>query len=296
MLKSPLLSDNEPVHSFAVLRESVELKEGQDDEKWVTCMIDQEKFESHLPHFKCPKNPMHAMCVNCFADYVNFCCDSWAAENTVPIRCQMPECRCLIPEETIRGLIQDSTHSHKNLTRRYSQVQLKVALSNAPPDASEVPITCAFCGLYSEFYVKADPDQQDDIQSVILKAEAEREHALVEIQQLIRKEVELLMGNEEKALLDGEIEQRRLQLQADLETKKQGMIRERFIEIARKYAISSEEEILTSLFFICKNIFCDGAYCLSCKSFLKKSAMSSHVCNNSSLEALYKKVMETLAK
>eukprot|EP00475_Leptophrys_vorax_P003663 TRINITY_DN12149_c0_g1_i2.p1 TRINITY_DN12149_c0_g1~~TRINITY_DN12149_c0_g1_i2.p1 ORF type:complete len:402 (-),score=94.37 TRINITY_DN12149_c0_g1_i2:1133-2239(-) len=52
----------------------------------------------------------------------------------------------------------------------------------------------------------------------------------------------------------------------------------------------------TSQFFVCKNLFCDGAYCLRCESFLKKEDMQHHFCKLSEVDKLYLKILDTLAE
>ena len=57
-----------------------------------------------------------------------------------------------------------------------------------------------------------------------------------------------------------------------------------------------ESEPITSQFFVCKNIMCDGAFCLRCEKFLEKKDMESHICSLSPLEDLYRQVLDVLAR
>eukprot|EP00475_Leptophrys_vorax_P002700 TRINITY_DN11514_c0_g1_i1.p1 TRINITY_DN11514_c0_g1~~TRINITY_DN11514_c0_g1_i1.p1 ORF type:complete len:732 (-),score=175.28 TRINITY_DN11514_c0_g1_i1:128-2323(-) len=52
----------------------------------------------------------------------------------------------------------------------------------------------------------------------------------------------------------------------------------------------------TSQFFVCKNLFCDGAYCLRCESFLKKEEMQSHFCKLDEADKLYFLILDALAE
>jgi hypothetical protein len=55
-------------------------------------------------------------------------------------------------------------------------------------------------------------------------------------------------------------------------------------------------ENMTSQFFVCKNIFCDGAFCLRCENHLLKEEMRSHTCILTEEDKLYFKIVDTMAE
>jgi hypothetical protein len=264
----------------------------------LTCMIDGDSFLStETPHFYCPRDPSHSLCVTCFADYVTFCCDSWATQNTIPIKCQIPECGYLIPERTIMRLLGCKQVSARNLEERYMKTQMKAALASTPADAKDLPVTCAYCGDYSVFYSQTSNDQWQSIAKQRLKAEEEVQYQIFEKVKELRADIQRLLQEEEKiSLLTPE--QRLLKLD-ELEAQnemKLGRIEEEILKDQASKTLQGElmSNDSTSLLFVCRKLFCDGAYCLACKTFFKKEDLLTHNCNDSAMESLYQQVIETL--
>eukprot|EP00475_Leptophrys_vorax_P006076 TRINITY_DN1371_c0_g1_i1.p1 TRINITY_DN1371_c0_g1~~TRINITY_DN1371_c0_g1_i1.p1 ORF type:complete len:749 (+),score=175.73 TRINITY_DN1371_c0_g1_i1:111-2357(+) len=378
----------------------------------MTCMVCFEEFSIELPHFSCPNDRKgHSLCITCFADYINHCCDVWATENTIPIKCQIPKCGYVIPDPAIRDLLNADLVSPRALWDRYCQTQLRVALEKAPQDVPEVPVTCAFCGKYSEFYVKASPDYWKKAEKDRFRAEARKQQALYEATKKMEKDMErkleeikrkanedvndqaeiefgihrstideleelfnrgrrkvndlranfgqgewtkdsevngiddLLVFDDEmfRSLLEfdetvnldpdlwrvtkeqlelqltalrnriksekknvsdhrQEVEARKKELETemkhDFEERRRAMVESITAEIEEKLHADMEddEKVITSQYFVCRNIFCDGAFCLKCEKFLKKPELEAHVCTNDPVENLYFQVLETLAK
>jgi hypothetical protein len=81
-----------------------------------------------------------------------------------------------------------------------------------------------------------------------------------------------------------------------LKSRKEEMLKQIAQEIDDKVSIERmDEKVDTSQFFVCRNLFCDGAYCLKCETFLKKPELPSHLCSVDPVDKLYEKVIETLA-
>eukprot|EP00475_Leptophrys_vorax_P002897 TRINITY_DN11649_c0_g1_i2.p1 TRINITY_DN11649_c0_g1~~TRINITY_DN11649_c0_g1_i2.p1 ORF type:complete len:735 (-),score=139.40 TRINITY_DN11649_c0_g1_i2:2496-4478(-) len=351
------------------------------------------------------------MCATCLSGYVNHCCECWATENTIPIKCQVPQCRSLLPEAQVRALLTSELLAPQGLWDKYSRTQLKVALADAQKQATEVPVTCAFCGNYSEFYVKVAPDYWQHAEKERFQAQAAKEQAIYEATKRLQEEMERKLqeaekkGDEEgkdedelkmegndaavahmeevfgrgqrkvndfravfgepnwendfnvpvshpelkyqesevdllcnfsmnenldpdvwrlmKVQLEEQLtllrekitkdsaeanvlrekvlrqrEERRAKLKAELEARRKEMVEQITAEIEEKMQSeqkSSKEDVMTSQFFVCRNLFCDGAFCLKCESFLKKQVLSYHFCSTDPVEKLYSRVVETLA-
>eukprot|EP00475_Leptophrys_vorax_P044267 TRINITY_DN8806_c0_g1_i1.p1 TRINITY_DN8806_c0_g1~~TRINITY_DN8806_c0_g1_i1.p1 ORF type:complete len:621 (+),score=176.81 TRINITY_DN8806_c0_g1_i1:151-1863(+) len=59
---------------------------------------------------------------------------------------------------------------------------------------------------------------------------------------------------------------------------------------------AKSDGIGTVQFFICKNEFCTGAFCMRCETFCDKTELKGHVCRIDHLEDLYNDVLFTLAE
>jgi hypothetical protein len=268
----------------------------------LTCMIDGEIIPDSSPYFYCPGNLTHTLCVRCFADYVTVCCESWATQNTIPIKCQIPQCGYLIPERTVLKLLRAKEVEERNLEERYTRIQLKATLLNAVGmNSKEIAvILCAYCGDYSELYSRSSSDQWQNISKQRLEAECTQQNLVYEKAKQMRKELEQQLEEEqkEKSWTPGERTMRKAHMKCEFEKKLQAFTEEvlkgeKVKTVQIQGELSSGES--TSLLFICKNLFCDGAYCLLCKTFFKKQDMLGHICSDSALESLYQQVMETLA-
>eukprot|EP00475_Leptophrys_vorax_P029680 TRINITY_DN4380_c0_g1_i6.p1 TRINITY_DN4380_c0_g1~~TRINITY_DN4380_c0_g1_i6.p1 ORF type:complete len:780 (+),score=166.81 TRINITY_DN4380_c0_g1_i6:16-2355(+) len=381
------------------------------DSSSIICMVCCEEFGGEMAHYTCDNNPQtHCLCVTCFADYVNHCCESWATLNTIPITCQIPNCGYQIPETRLQKLLNDPIIEPRKLWEKYNQVQLKLALAKADEKSPEVPVTCAFCGNYSEFYVKASPDYWQNAERERFKVKIEKEQALYEATQRMKHEAEKklldqimpderVLSEEEKILVvsvpalrhmltlvesgqtkvnqliqslgehgrwdltssvplpDGfefneerftalmafdhranqdreswistkrELERQmtalrdklnqtlanaealtkviekqreayKSQINAEFESKRKDLLVHLAEEVEEKLHSeirALEESVETSQYFVCRNLFCDGAYCLKCETFLKKSEMSTHYCSADPVDKLYERLLQTLA-
>jgi hypothetical protein len=166
----------------------------------ITCMVCCEEFSSEMAHYACGKNSQfHCLCITCFADYVNHCCESWATLNTIPIKCQIPECGYELPDNVLKTLLTDAAIAPRKLWEKYGQTQLKTALSGADQKSPDVPITCAFCGKYSEFYVKASPDYWKKTERERFSARVKKEQAFFESTKRMKEEMERKLQLEQKA-------------------------------------------------------------------------------------------------
>eukprot|EP00475_Leptophrys_vorax_P005343 TRINITY_DN13243_c0_g1_i4.p1 TRINITY_DN13243_c0_g1~~TRINITY_DN13243_c0_g1_i4.p1 ORF type:complete len:713 (+),score=153.36 TRINITY_DN13243_c0_g1_i4:756-2894(+) len=337
-----------------------------------TCMVCCETFTSDLPHFSCEKDPeQHCLCITCFANYLAHCCESWATLSTIPVKCQIPECGYLIPDALLHTLLTDPVIAERGLWDRYTQSQLKNALSSAEHKDTEVLVTCAFCGKYSEIYEKASPDSWKQSNEERLKAKVAKEQALYEAASRLKNEVEqkveleiqgeindpadavghlkdlftkgkakvnqyrIMSGRSEweedaqvplnpdanfseedfiglidsgDALLDSDkdekLEQQLILLNNKIkkeENLKRDVIKKQALE---HIAIDIESKVVSDLkvegaettqYFVCRNILCEGAYCLGCESFLKKPELGTHHCSVDPVAKLYGRVLETLA-
>eukprot|EP00475_Leptophrys_vorax_P026535 TRINITY_DN3751_c0_g1_i1.p1 TRINITY_DN3751_c0_g1~~TRINITY_DN3751_c0_g1_i1.p1 ORF type:complete len:711 (+),score=171.14 TRINITY_DN3751_c0_g1_i1:153-2285(+) len=265
-----------------------------------TCLIDCETYSADLPHFTCPNNASHSMCVTCFADCVNQCCDSWAMAKSIPIRCTVPDCGHVVPEHVVRDLLNSPHVASRNLWDKYTQAQLKAALANAKPNSEEINVTCAFCGRYSEFYIKPSPDYWKTVTTERRKINSTKEQVLFETTKKLREEMDKKMQEYEKRAAEAtsplsmdpkEYEEK---LKAEALAKRNELATQFMLEMEEKFYRDYQSE--TSQFFVCRNLFCDGAYCLKCEQFVKKAELNSHSCNEDPLEALYKKVVAALAQ
>jgi hypothetical protein len=63
-----------------------------------------------------------------------------------------------------------------------------------------------------------------------------------------------------------------------------------------KAAKKHKEGVGTVQFFVCKNEFCMGAFCMRCESFTSKPEMDSHLCKVDHVEDLYNEVLSVLAE
>jgi hypothetical protein len=74
----------------------------------------------------------------------------------------------------------------------------------------------------------------------------------------------------------------------------QTLVEQKFAEDFKNEGAVPDAE--TSQFFVCRNLFCDGAYCLRCEIFLKKEDMQSHFCRLDEADKLYFRIIDTLAE
>jgi hypothetical protein len=255
----------------------------------VTCMVCCEEFSRDLPHYSCEKNSQfHCLCITCFADYVNYSCESWATLNTIPIRCQIPDCGYEPDENVLKRLLNDPLIAGRNLWDKYTQTQLKVALAKSNPNSQEVPVTCAFCGKYAEFYVKAAPDYWQKTEKGRFQSQIAKEQALYEATKKLKEEMDQKIAAEAPPQGD--------EAKKQFDAKKQELFDRITSEIEHKMVADFHQEpVDTSQFFVCRGLFCDGAYCLICETFLKKPEMNLHMCIIDPVEKLYQKVLEVLA-
>jgi DNA-binding protein YbaB len=90
----------------------------------------------------------------------------------------------------LKTLLTSEMIGSRGLWDKYCQTQLKLALMEAKPRANDVAVTCAFCGKYSEFYVKADPDHWKNAEKERFKVTAAREEALYDSTKKMHQEME----------------------------------------------------------------------------------------------------------
>jgi hypothetical protein len=112
--------------------------------------------------------------------------------NTIPIRCQIPDCGYEPRANILKNLLNDPLISGRNLWEKYIQTQLKVALAKSNRNSQEVPVTCAFCGKYAEFYVKASPDYWQKTEKCRFQAQIAKEQALFEATKKLKEEMDQL--------------------------------------------------------------------------------------------------------
>jgi hypothetical protein len=166
----------------------------------MTCMVCCEKFSRDMPYYACGKNSSnHCLCITCFADYVNHCCESWATLNCIPIKCQIPNCGFDLPDIVLKTLLTAAAIAPRGLWEKYCQTQLKAALTAADQKAPEVLVTCTFCGKYSEFYIKASPDYWLKTERERFSAQARKEQALFESAKKMKEDMEMKLALERKA-------------------------------------------------------------------------------------------------
>lgn len=240
------------------------------------CTVCCSEIPEREKHFKCEVDNT-ILCLPCFGNFLNSCCDEYYF-GKIPVHCAY--CRKYeVPVATIKELAEDPILKGQGLWQKYEDAQLNTSLLKKNMKKGEIPVACPKCNLYIEIF-------------------PEDYYARVELLRSATKEIHKA---EEKASSEKVAADTSTASKDDLDAidLPQPPVVRRQSSRAEVHHFNPKEEAemkLTSTFFKCGREECGYALCLSCGTLVPGKGMGNHLCQSSSEDQMYNKILHVLAE
>lgn len=296
------------------------------------CVICGDALQDHQ-RFTCPDNSEHGQCQSCFQAYIQFCCANYAVQKTIPLHCSM--CEYAIPEADLLRLLgqedldlytktqlrvamEDST-DEVPITCSSCHAYTEMYIPAGPDDWDETLLERARIrhvqawGKELEMRKQAPEHTPAELQALLDRIRDKQEVVHMntgtrpkEPEEITNEQVQeysslysrdalvLLLDFDEDAVdydeykyVEEALEFQSLVVRAALAECSNQVV----VELGER----SYTEDTTSMFFMCRDVMCDGAYCLHCQSLLRKENMGTHVCIKDEVDMLYHTLIDAMA-
>eukprot|EP00808_Paulinella_micropora_P031632 g391.t1 len=268
------------------------------------CLVCCSSIPSNEAHFSCPADKSHTQCGTCFSLYIKHCCEMSTLENTIPIKCSIPDCKEMVSDSKLRTLLlRPEIPGGILLWNDYQNAQLRIGLISTKLDT---PVTCRRCNNYSELF---PIDYQRKARSYIKRIQRDEKE---EKKEATRTMLETAKDTIYSAL---GIVAESVALPSSLPSwnrrgskkkkKRRSKSKNRPQTPTKPPAAASDdlpteapqfikqESAFTSHFFVCKGEKCGAAICLLCNTLVESSQKQEHACKSS--RNFWAELLEVLA-